>query len=458
MYSKKQLADWDKRYIWHPFTQMQDYADMQPLIIERGEGCYLIDTEGKRYIDGVSSLWVLVHGHGKKELVDAIKKQSGALCHSTLLGLGNVSSTVLAKMLVDIAPRGLGKVFYSDNGSTSVEIALKMAYQYWQQKGEKKRKRFLSFTNGYHGDTIGSVSVGGIDLFHKVYRPLLFKTHKAPSPYCYRCPLKLTKEDCGMACVEQFKRVVRQYKDEICAVVIEPLVQGAAGMITQPEGFLSAVWRVAKENNLLFITDEVATGFGRTGTMFACEKESIEPDFLCLAKGVTGGYLPLAATLTTDKVFGGFLGRFDEFKTFFHGHTYTGNPLACAVAIENIKLFKKEQTLKRLKGKIDLLENELGRFYDLPHVGEVRQRGFMVGIELVADLKTKRSYPPQEKIGQKVTWEARRRGVIIRPLGDVIVLMPPLAISEKMLRELVDVVYLSIESVTNKGPSILRNQ
>ena len=437
---------------------MQDYADMQPPIIERGEGCYLIDTEGKRYIDGVSSLWVLVHGHGKKELVDAIKKQSEALCHSTLLGLGNVSSTVLAKMLVDIAPRGLEKVFYSDNGSTSVEIALKMAYQYWQQKGEKKRKRFLSFTNGYHGDTIGSVSVGGIDLFHKVYRPLLFKTHKAPSPYCYRCPLKLTKEDCGMACVEQFKRVVRQYKDEICAVVIEPLVQGAAGMITQPEGFLSAVWRVAKENDLLFITDEVATGFGRTGTMFACEKESIEPDFLCLAKGVTGGYLPLAATLTTDKVFGGFLGRFDEFKTFFHGHTYTGNPLACAVAIENIKLFKKEQTLKRLKGKIDLLENELGRFYDLPHTGEVRQRGFMVGIELVADLKTKRSYPPQEKIGQKVTWEARKRGVIIRPLGDVIVLMPPLAISEKLLRELVDVVYLSIESVTNKGPSILRGQ
>jgi len=458
MYSRKQLSDWDKRYIWHPFTQMQDYADMQPPIIERGEGCYLIDTEGKRYIDGVSSLWVLVHGHGKKELVDAIKKQSEALCHSTLLGLGNVSSTVLAKMLVDIAPRGLEKVFYSDNGSTSVEIALKMAYQYWQQKGEKKRKRFLSFTNGYHGDTIGSVSVGGIDLFHKVYRPLLFKTHKAPSPYCYRCPLKLTKEDCGMACVEQFKRVVRQYKDEICAVVIEPLVQGAAGMITQPEGFLSAVWRVAKENDLLFITDEVATGFGRTGTMFACEKESIEPDFLCLAKGVTGGYLPLAATLTTDKVFGGFLGRFDEFKTFFHGHTYTGNPLACAVAIENIKLFKKEQTLKRLKGKIDLLENELGRFYDLPHTGEVRQRGFMVGIELVADLKTKRSYPPQEKIGQKVTWEARKRGVIIRPLGDVIVLMPPLAISEKLLRELVDVVYLSIESVTNKGPSILRGQ
>lgn len=458
MYDSKKLKDWDKRYVWHPFTQMQDYADMQPLIIERGEGCYLIDTEGKRYIDGVSSLWVLVHGHGKKELVGAIAKQSKALCHSTLLGLGNVSSTVLAKMLVDIAPRGLEKVFYSDNGSTSVEIALKMAYQYWQQKGEKKRKRFLSFTNGYHGDTIGSVSVGGIDLFHRVYRPLLFKTYKAPSPYCYRCPLKLTKEDCGMACVEQFGRIVRQHKDEICAVVIEPLVQGAAGMITQPEGFLSAVWRIAKENDLLFITDEVATGFGRTGSMFACEKESIEPDFICLAKGITGGYLPLAATLVTDEVFKGFLGRFDEFKTFFHGHTYTGNPLACAVAIENIRLFTKEQTLKKLKRKIALLENELQRFYNLPHVGEVRQQGFMVGIELVKNMKTKRSYPPQEKIGQKVTWEARKRGVIIRPLGDVIVLMPPLAISEKMLRELVDVIYLSIESVTGKEPSILHDE
>ena len=448
MYSKKQLKAWDKRYVWHPFTQMQDYAGMDTLIIERGDGCYLIDTEGNRYIDGVSSLWVLVHGHGKKELVKAIERQSRTLCHSTLLGLGNVPSAALAKMLVDAAPRGLKKVFYSDSGSTSVEIALKMAYQYWQQKGEKRRKRFLSFTNGYHGDTIGSVSVGGIDLFHKVYRPLLFKNYKAPSPYCYRCPLKLKREDCGMACVEEFRRIVQRNKDEICAVVIEPLVQGAAGMITQPKGFLSAVWKIAKENGLLFIADEVATGFGKTGTMFACEKESIRPDFLCVAKGITGGYLPLAATLTTDEVFSGFLGRFEEFKTFFHGHTYTGNPVACAVAIENMRLFKKEQTLKKLKGKIALLKDELRRFFDLPHVGEVRQQGFMIGIELVKNKKTNMPYPPAEKIGQKVIGEARRRGVIIRPLGDVIVLMPPLAISEKVLKELTDVAYSSIERIT----------
>jgi adenosylmethionine-8-amino-7-oxononanoate aminotransferase len=339
-------------------------------------------------------------------------------------------------------------VFYSDNGSTSVEIAIKMSYQYWQQRGEKKKKRFISFTNGYHGDTIGSVSIGGIDLFHKVYRPLLFRSYKAPSPYCYRCPLKLERGSCGMACVGEFERIVKKYKDEVCAVVIEPLVQGAGGMITQPEGFLGRVWRIAKDNGLHFITDEVAAGFGRTGTMFACEQEGVEPDFLCLAKGITGGYLPLAATVTTKEIFNGFLGRFDEFKTFFHGHTYTGNPVACAVAVENLALFKKERTIERMADKIALLRDGLKRFSDLPNVGEVRQRGFMVGIELVKSRKTKRPYPPAAKVGQRVTLEARKRGVIIRPLGDVIVLMPPPAIDSGTLKELVDVTYDSIKKAT----------
>ncbi|MEI6152868.1 MAG: adenosylmethionine--8-amino-7-oxononanoate transaminase [Deltaproteobacteria bacterium] len=448
MYSSEQLTEWDKKYIWHPFTQMEDYMDIQPLIIERGEGFYLIDTDGRKYIDGVSSLWVLVHGHGKKELVEVIEQQSKQLCHSTLLGLANVPAVVLAKKLIDIAPEGLSKVFYSDNGSTSVEIALKMAYQYWQQKGEKKKKRFISFANGYHGDTIGSVSVGGIDLFHKVYRPLLFRNYKSPSPYCYRCPLKLQKETCSLACVGQFEKIVKRYKDEVCAVIIEPIVQGAAGMIVQPDGFLSAVWGIAKENGLLFIADEVATGFGRTGDMFACEKEDVKPDFLCVAKSITGGYLPLAATLTTDEIFGGFLGKFEDFRTFFHGHTYTGNPLACSVAVKNLELYEEEQLIGRLKGKIALLQKELQGFYQLTHVGDVRQRGFMAGIELVKNRKTKRPYPHKEKIGQKVTWEARKRGVIIRPLGDVIVLMPPLAIDEVTLKELVKVTYESIIAVT----------
>jgi len=448
MDSTRHVADWDKRYVWHPFTQMKDYMDMNPLVIEKGEGCYLVDIDGNKYIDGVSSLWVLVHGHGKKELLAAIEKQSKTLCHSTLLGLANVPSVILAKKLIEIAPKGLSKVFYSDNGSTSVEIALKMAYQYWQQKKEKKRKRFIAFTNAYHGDTIGAVSVGGIDLFHQIYGPLLFKTYKAPSPYCYRCPLKLNQETCGQACVEMFEKVVKAYHEEVCAVIIEPLVQGAAGMILQPPEWLYAVWKIAKEYNLLFIADEVATGFGRTGNMFACEEEKISPDFMCVAKGITGGYLPLAATISTDEVFNGFLGQFDEFRTFFHGHTYTGNPLACAVAIESVNLFKKEKLLNKLQQKISFLDKALERFADLPHVGEVRQKGFMVGIELVKSRKTKRLYPAGEKIGQKVIWEARKRGVVIRPLGDVIVLMPPLAIDKPTLEKLVDVTYESIRAVT----------
>lgn len=448
MYDRETLTDWDKKYVWHPFTQMQEYREAEPLIIEEADGSYLIDVEGNRYIDGVSSLWVLVHGHGKRELIDAIVKQSDLICHSTLLGLANTPSIVLARMLIDIVPKNLTKVFYSDNGSTSVEIALKMAYQYWQQKGEKKRKKFISFQNGYHGDTIGSVSVGGINLFHKVYGPLLFKTFKSPSPYCYRCPLKLDKKNCGMACVEAFEKIVNLHRDEVCAVVMEPLVQGAAGMITQPEGFLKAVWTITKKAGLLFIVDEVATGFGRTGALFASEKAGVNPDFLCLAKGITGGYLPLAATITTDEIFSGFLGKTEDARTFFHGHTYTGNPVACAVAIENLKLFEKEQTLKKMENKMVVLENELKRFIDLPHVGEVRREGFMVGIELVKNRRTKKPYAIKEKVGQKVIAEARRRGVVIRPLGDVIVLMPPLSIEEGTLRKLLDTTYESIKKAT----------
>ncbi|MEN6617452.1 MAG: adenosylmethionine--8-amino-7-oxononanoate transaminase [Syntrophorhabdus sp.] len=450
MYISDDLKMWDKQYIWHPFTQMSDWMEGDPLIIERGEGFHLFDTEGKRYIDGVSSLWVIVHGHGRKELTDAIERQSEKLCHSTLLGLANVPAVILAKKLTEIVPGDLTKVFYSDNGSTSVEIALKMSYQYWQQMGERKRKKFISFKNAYHGDTIGSVSIGGIDLFHKVYGPLLFKSFKAPSPYCYRCPLKLTKDTCGMACIGQFEDMVKSHRDEVCAVIIEPLVQGAAGMLMQPDGFLSRIWKIAKENGLHFITDEVATGFGRTGKMFACEHEGIQPDFICLAKGITGGYLPLAATVATDEIFRGFLGRFDECKTFFHGHTYTGNPVAAAVAVENLALFEKERTIEKMKDKITLLKNELKRFEDLPNVGEVRQRGFMVGIELVKNPKTKKPYPASAKIGQKVTLAARKRGVIIRPLGDVIVLMPPPAIDAATLTELAGVTYESIKEVTGK--------
>lgn len=448
MINRETLVEWDKKHLWHPFTQMRDWLNEEPLIIDSGEGCHLIDVEGNRYIDGVSSLWVLVHGHGKKEMLNVLKEQAEKLCHSTLLGLASVPSVVLAKKLVDITPKALSKVFYSDNGSTSVEIALKMAYQYWQQRGEKQRKKFIGFTNAYHGDTIGAVSLGGIDLFHKVYHPLLFSTIKSPSPYCYRCPLKLDRDRCSMDCLEAFRSTVSKNADKVCAVVLEPLVQGAAGMLMQPPGFLKGVRDIAKEFGLLFIADEVATGFGRTGNMFACNAEDVEPDFMCLAKGITGGYLPLAATVTTEAVFEGFMGEFQDFKTFFHGHTYTGNALASAIAVENLDIFERESLLAKVKVKAGLMEERLRPFRNLSHVGEIRQKGFMVGIELVKSKKTRRPYQPKEKIGQRVIMEARKRGVIIRPLGDVIVLMPPLAITEDLLHRLLDVTLESIGAVT----------
>ncbi len=449
-YEKSKLSEWDKEYVWHPFTQMKEYVEGEPLIIERGEGFYLIDTEGRRYIDGTSSIWVNVFGYTKEELKRAIIEQTERLPHSTLLGLANVPSIILAKKLVEIVPRGLKKVFYSDNGSTAVEIALKMTYHFWQLKGEKKRKYFVSFRNGYHGDTLGAVSVGGIDLFHKVYRPLLFKSYKAPSPYCYRCPLKLSRNKCTMECVSIFEHMVLEHKDELCGVIIEPYVQGAGGIIVQPEGFISKIWRITKENKLIFIADEVATGFGRTGTLFACEKENIIPDIICLSKSMTGGYLPLAATITTEEIYNAFLGRYEEFKTFFHGHTYTGNPIACNLALANLELFEKENLLAKIRERIEFAKKELVRFNDLSHVGDVRQGGLMIGIELVQNKKDKKAYPPEKKMGQRVILKAREKGLILRPLGDVIVIMPPLAIDEKTLKRILDITFESIYEVTEK--------
>jgi len=448
MTRQRRLEEADKRYIWHPFTQMQDYQGMEPAIIERGEGSYLIDIHGRRYLDGVSSLWVSVHGHRREEIDRAIIEQVGRISHSTLLGLSNPPAIELAERLVEITPRGLERVFYSDNGSTGCEIALKMTFQYWQHRGARNKTQFISFKNAYHGDTLGAVSVGGIDLFHEAFRPLLFPVLQADAPYCYRCSLGLTRPACGMTCLGSLERILKDHHEEVAALIIEPLVQGAAGMITQPPGFLQRVRELCTRYEVLMIADEVAVGFGRTGRMFACDHEQVRPDVMVLAKGITGGYLPLAATLTTEDIYGAFLGEHHAFKTFFHGHTYTGNPLACAAALANLEVFEKAKTLQGLAPKIDFLARRLERFKELSAVGEVRQCGFMTGIELVADKETRAPFPPQEKIGIKVILEARKRGVIIRPLGDVIVIMPPLSISQAELEELVEVIYQSIKTVT----------
>ena len=442
----KRLERLDKLHVWHPFTRMLEWEKESQIIIERGEGCYLIDTEGRRYLDGVSSLWTNVHGHRKKEIDDAIKRQIDKISHSTLLGLGNVPSIELAEKLVSIAPKGLTKVFYSDNGGTAVEVALKMAFQFW--KG--KRKTFLSFSGAYHGDTFGGMSVGEIDIFVERYRPLLFKSYRAPYPYCYRCPVKAGKTypACKMACLDELESILKKHGKNIAACIIEPLVEGAAGMITAPSGFLKGVRRLTKKYGVLLIADEVATGFGRTGRMFACQGEGVAPDFLCLAKGLSGGYLPLAATLTKKKIYSEFLGTGKKPDAFYHGHTYTGNPLGCVSAIANIGIFKKERTIEKLQPKIRLLEKLLEDFHLLEHVGEVRQKGIMCAIELVEDRDTKKTYPPDLRIGKRVCLEARNDGLIIRPLGDNVVVMPPLGINKRELREMASVIRRAIEKVT----------
>ena len=447
---KEELKEWDKEYIWHPFTQMKEYIREDTVIIEEGEGVILKDIDEREYIDGVSSLWTNVHGHRKKELDQALKRQIDKIAHSTLLGISNVPAIELAKRLVDITPDGLNKVFYSDDGATAVEVALKIAFQYQKQAkdGDPKKEKFISLKNAYHGDTLGAVSVGGIDIFHSIYKPLLFDSYKAESPYCYRCPFKKEYPSCNMECVANLEEIMERHQSEVTAFIIEPLVQGAAGMIVQPPGYLKKVRELCNKYNILMIADEVAVGFGKTGKMFACEHEDISPDIMVLGKGITGGYMPLAATLTTDKIYEAFLGEYWEFKTFFHGHTYTGNPLACSVAIANLDVFEKEKVLENLKPKIEHFRNLLKEFWELRHVGDIRQCGFMVGIELVKDKEKRESFSVQERIGYKVILEARKGGVIIRPLGDVIVLMPPLSISFEQLTKLCEVTYYSIKKVT----------
>jgi adenosylmethionine-8-amino-7-oxononanoate aminotransferase len=420
------LASADRTHLWHPFTQQQGWVEEEPLMVDRAEGTDLIDVDGRRYIDGVSSLWCNVHGHRHPRIDAAVREQLESVAHTTMLGLSHRPGVELAQRLVEIAPPGLTRVFYSDSGSTAVEIALKMAFQFWRQSGEERRTKFVALRMGYHGDTLGSVSVGGIDLFHSLYRPLLFDTlHAEPGD------------------AADMERLLSEHEGEVAAVVMEPLVQGAAGMLTHPDGYLRAVRELCDRHDVLLIVDEVATGFGRTGRMFACEHEDVSPDLLCLAKGITGGYLPLAATLTSERIYEGFLGRFEDFRAFFHGHTYTGNPLACAAGLATLDVFEDERTLDRLAPKIELLAELLVPIAAHPEVLEVRRRGFMTGIELAEQ-------PLEARTGHRVTLEARARGAIIRPLGDVIVLMPPLAISKADLRRLVAITAESIAAAIAK--------
>jgi adenosylmethionine---8-amino-7-oxononanoate aminotransferase len=451
-YSYEQLEQLDKQYVWHPFTQMKSYNEEKPLIIERGKGSYLFDVEGKKYLDGYASLWVNVHGHSDPELNEALHEQIEKISHSTLLGSANVPSILLAKKLVEIWGGNLSKVFYSDTGAAAVEIALKMAYQYWQNIDPvryKDKNKFISLKEAYHGDTIGAVSVGGMDLFHRIFRPLLFERVEVPSPYVYRMDEYGDEEEIVSYCLKQLEETLEKHHSEVAGMIVEPLVQGAAGIIVHPKGFLKGVEKLCRKYNILLICDEVAVGFGRTGTLFACEQEDVQPDIVCLGKGITGGYLPLAATLTTEEIYSAFLGEVHENKTFFHGHTYTGNQLSCSVALKNIELIEKRNLVSDVQRKSQALAGKLQKLYELPIVGDIRQKGLMIGIEIVKDKKTKEIFDRSEQIEHKIILEARKRGLIIRPLGPVITFIPVLAMTDEQLETAVDIIFDSIAEMVS---------
>lgn len=462
---KEKYIKLDKKNIWHPFTQMADWINdrpSKPLIIDKANNVYLYDVDGRRYIDGVSSLWVNILGHRNSLIDKAIKAQINKVSHSTFLGLTHIPAIRLSEKLLSILPKKLSKVFYSDNGSTAVEVALKMAYQYWQFKNEK-RTRFLSLKNAYHGDTIGAVSVSGTDLFHSRFKSLLFKNYFAMSPYCYRCkfrtkdiyfPIKAKdfkdhnlKVGCTGECIKQVEEVLSKHSKQIAAAIIEPLNQAAAGMIMMPKGYLSEYAKLCKKYDIFLICDEVATGFGRTGKIFGIDHENVQPDFMCLSKGITGGYLPLAATVTTNKIYNAFSGKYEEFKTFFHGHSYTANPLACAAANAVMDILMKENTLKKIDIVVKHLEIELKKLSEHAKVGNIRHCGVMAGIEVVENKKTGKPFNPKLKIGANICIRARKHNIIIRNLGDTLVLFLPLVITKTGISKIIKAIKIELDNI-----------
>ncbi|MGB9687255.1 adenosylmethionine--8-amino-7-oxononanoate transaminase [Thermogutta sp.] len=444
---KELLREWDRTIYWHAFTQMAEY---EPFIIERAQGCRLFDIDGREYIDGVASLWCNVHGHRHPRLDRAIREQLDRVAHVTSLGCSNPTTIRLAKRLTEIAPPGLNHVFFADSGAGAVEVALKVAFQYWRQIPEPQPQKtlFLALGEAYHGDTLGAVSVGGVDRFNAVFQPLMFPTIRLPCPDTYRTPDGVPSEKLTEYYLAQLEDVLRREHQRIVGMIIEPLVQCAAGMVVHPPGYLRGVRELTRKYGVLLIADEVAVGFGRTGRMFACEHEGVTPDLLCLGKGITGGYLPVAATLVTDEIYNAFLGDYASLRTFFHGHTYGGNPLGAAVALANLDVFEEERTLEQLPPKIERLASHLRRIAERSHVGHVRQRGLIAGIELVQDKATKRAYPWTERRGWQVCQYARQEGVFLRPLGDVIVIFPPLAISPEEIDLICQAVERGIIAVT----------
>jgi adenosylmethionine-8-amino-7-oxononanoate aminotransferase len=446
--TREQLFEWDRQHFWHAFTQMAEY---EPLVIQRAEGCRLFDFDGRAYLDGASSMWCNVHGHAHPRINAAIVEQLSRVAHCTSLGMGCDTTVRLAKRLADLAPGNLDHVFFSSDGSSAVEVALKTAFQYWRQcsKPRPEKTKYIALSEAYHGDTIGSASVGGIARFQGIFGPLLFDVVRAPVPDPRRLPDGISPDAVVAFFLDELRRLLEVHHEKIAAMVLEPLVQCAAGMVMHPPGYLRGVRELTKEFDVLLIADEIAAGMGRTGTLFACEQEGVMPDFLCLGKGLTGGYLPMAATITRDEVFRAFLGSHADARTLYHGHTYGGNPLASAAALATLDVFEEEQTLANLPEKVTRLSEHVCKLAEHPHVVRTRQRGMIAALELTPDKSVGSPYPAEERRGWRVCREALQRGVWIRPLADVLYVMPPLAISLDELDFLMKTLAAAIDVVTH---------
>ena len=438
MNSVSTLQEKDKRFLWHPYTQMQDYAQRDLLLIDRAKGVFLFDHQGKRYFDTISSWWCIVHGHSHPTITEKIRSQLARLDQVLLAGTSHEPAILLAEQLVHLAPPELSRVFYSDNGSTACEIAIKMSLQYWRQVGQPNRCQLVGIERGYHGDTIGTMSLGGVPEFHGPFAPLLFPSHRLPSPYCYRCPVGLRQEGCDCQCLQPLAELLAEQGAQIAALIIEPLIQAAGGMIIYPAKYLQKLTALIREYGVHLIFDEVATGFGRTGTMFALEQSGVVPDFLCLSKGLTAGMLPMAATLTSEEVFQAFYGEYGAGKTFFHGHTFSGNPLAAAAALGSLQVFAAERTMAGLSAKISHLQARMCRFADLPWVGDLRQIGMISAMELVKDRETKAPYDFHERVGWPIYLAGLAQGLLLRPIGNVIYLWLPLSVTLAEIDEITE--------------------
>lgn len=432
------LAECDLKYIWHPCSQMKDYEQFKPIVADRGQGVYIYDNNGKEYIDIVSSWWCNLLGHCNPKINDGIKKQLDRLEHVIFANFTHEGAVKLCEELDKIVPKGLKKYNFSDNGSSAVECALKMAFLYHFQMGNIKKKKFMCLTEGYHGETIGALSVGSMDLYAKIYKPMLMDTIHIEAPDCYRCKFGKNRESCSCECFINAEKVFEEKAHEVCAIIVEPLLQGSAGMRIYPALYLKKLRKLCDKYNVLLIADEIATGFGRTGKMFAFDHAEVSPDIMCISKGLTGGYMPMSITITTDEIYNAFYDDYNKSKAFMHSHTYSGNPLGCAAALAVQKILKEDSVIEKAQCTAKVLNDKLNEeFINHKNVGEIRSIGLINAIELVEDKKNKIGFDSNLRMGYKIYKKAVEYGLILRPLGNVLYFNPPLIINEEEALEAV---------------------